>query len=427
VIVSVGIGVLLAVVVATRPRTALWAGLLFPVVQAFYSPPLLRLVVLAVMLAGLAMGWRHASPRQRDVVVLLASGIALTVVIGWPLAVEPELAQGVVMNLIYSAVLASLAVVFWMSGFEWCAYLMALGVWVSRWLMTHNVVVTGRAGDLYMGENANGLGVIAAFGMVAAVTLAFGGSQRLPLRFVAALAALVCALGVVASGSRGAFITGASGLAAFAFIALRGRSIFRAMGALLLLVIGLASGAGRGLEWYLERSGRDISAGASLEGRKEVLRQGLQVGLDNLLSGIGFGGLERVAIGISAHNTYVGLFAATGVVPALLLLLATVSAIRRSTQSRERHVLPLLIAVLVSGISLDWIPTARLGPIAFGLLACAGSIRNACREAETTPRAPGGNLVVPTSQGEDAGSLGSEAHRSRSARRTRGRSIVDGH
>lgn len=128
-IVSLGIGALLAVGVAIRTRTALWAGLLFPVVQAFYSPPLSRVVVLAVMLAALAMGWRHAPRRDRDVVVILCVGVAVTLLIGWPLAVEPSLAQGMVMNLAYSAVLASLAVIYRMSGVEWCTYLMALGLW----------------------------------------------------------------------------------------------------------------------------------------------------------------------------------------------------------------------------------------------------------------------------------------------------------
>lgn len=407
---SFGIGALLAVLVATRPRAALWVGMLLPLAQTVYSPPLLRLVILAVMIGGLALGWPKTLPRQRAVVVLVNAGVTFTLVIGWVLAVSPTLAQGVVVNLIFSSVLASLAVVFGLSATEWCAYLMLWGAIVSRWLVWSDVVVSGRSGDLYAGENANGLGTFAALGFVSAMALIATRGTRRMLRITALAVMPLCGLGLVASGSRGALLVVTVGAVSlvWAMAEARSRPLILASG--LALAMFVTAGSSGALDWFVQQSGRQIGAG-SLLGREAVLRQAIRIGMENPLSGVGFGGLEHRGLGafagLSAHNVYLGLFAATGLVPTLMLAVLAVAAVRRSLTYSGHQLFPLVFSLLAAGASLDWIPAAKLGAFALGILASSvalGSKPKPATPPEQSTKVGGrsgrvGNAIEPRNRG----------------------------
>jgi O-antigen ligase len=300
------------------------------------------------------------------------------------LAENPSLAQGVVVNIVYAAMVASLAVVYRISFLELSTYLMAGGIVVSLWLISHDIALTGRTGALYIGENANALGMFAALGLVGAVVLAMRRPFRL-LPFLAGLSgAVVCALGVVGSASRGALMVAAGGVAAHAL----GPTLSRSRGRALVAITGVAV-AGvwtvmPALSWFLEKAGRSIGATTNFDAREDILRAAIDAGVSHPLAGVGFGAVEADNIGIfghvSPHNAYVGMLAATGVLPTVLLGLLVLSAIGRARMSREHHLLPLVVAAAVIGLSLDWVPTAKLGPVALALFARAAALPSVGRE-----------------------------------------------
>jgi O-antigen ligase len=374
VITSLVLGAVAAALMAIQPRIALLIGLTFPAVQAFYSPPLLRLVVIGALLVGLLLGWRHASRRQRSVLGHLWLGVLATLLIGWVLASDPSTAQGMVLNLLYAAVVASLAVVYRLTATEWNVYVMAWGSLVSIWLASHDVVVIGRGRSLYIGENANALGMLAALGVVGAIGLAMRRPMDVRRTSVGALAALLCALGTISSGSRGALLVAAAGVAVHVALPALRRSRVRALATVAVLGGATYWIALPALTWFLLKAGRKIDATGEFDVREHILRASIQAGLDNPLSGVGFANLQLMSGTISPHNAYVGLFAATGALPTIFLGILLFVAVARARVSQEGNMLPLLVAALVIGFSLDWIPTAKLGPIVLALLACCAAL-----------------------------------------------------
>jgi O-antigen ligase len=384
------VGAVLATLVFLRPRLSLWIGLSFPAVQSFYSPQSLRLVVLSVLFVGLMLGWKQVSGRQRDFVAYLWFGVLTTLLIGWLLAADPSLAQGMVVNLLYATVVATMSVVFRMTAREWNLYVMAWGVVASIWLASHEVALTGRTGSLYIGENANALGMFAALGVVGALGVAAGRHLRVVRLLLAAPVAVLCAAGLVSSGSRGALLVAATGIAVhFAAPALR-HSRRRAVGAVAVIAAGTYWIAVPLLTWFLGRAGRQIHATTNFDARKEIVQASVRAGVGHPLWGVGFGNLKVNDIGIfdtvSPHNAYVGLFAATGVIPVVLLAMLIVTALGKARSTREQNLLPILAAALVIGLSLDWIPTAKLGPLVFSLVACAAALSVPHTKQETDDR-----------------------------------------
>lgn len=380
------VGAALAALMVMRPRMALWSGLALPAVQAFYSPPLLRLVVLGALFVGVVLGWKQASKFHRELICYLWLGVSFTLLIGWLLAVDPSGAEGVVVNMLYATMVASIAVIYRMTGPEWRIYVMAWGTLVSVWLTAHQVVVSGRTGALYVGENANALGMFAALGLVGSIGLIVGGRNRTVHILTAVPIGALCASGMVSSASRGALLVAAAGVVVqFAAPALR-HSRMRALGAVALLGVGTYWIAMPVLTWFLAKAGRKIDATTNFDAREQILRRSFQMGIDHPLWGVGFGNLQVNDLGtsgsVSSHNAYVGLFAAAGILPIIFLGILVFTALSKARVSSEHDLLPLLVAALVIGFTLDWIPTAKLGPLVLGLIVCAAALSESSADGD---------------------------------------------
>jgi hypothetical protein len=392
-----GLGCVLAALVVVHPRQSHWIGLIYLAVQPFYSPPLLRPLVLGVLFMGMALTWGSASKRQHDVVGYLWLGVMFILTIGWLLAPNPSLAEGMVVNLLYAAAVASLAVILRMTAMEWKLYLMAWGVFVSAWLISQKIVVTGRTGPLYISENANGLGMFAALGLVGAVGLAAGRPLR-PWRLLVGIPVIIfCAMGVVSSASRGALLVAAAGVLVQIFAPMFQRSRIRALVSVTLLAICTTWLMVPALTWFVTKAGRNINAVTNFSSREAILGGAFQAGLHHPLSGVGFGSLEVNDAGIygtvSPHNAYVGLFAATGVLPTILLGILILAALGRARLPRKDSLLPLMVAASAIGLSLDWVPTAKHGPIVLALLACAAALPSGSHDGRVSAQ-PGDELWV---------------------------------
>ena len=382
-IAALGVAAALVGAVVLRPRTALWIALVFPLVQAFYSPPLLRLLVLVLLILCVPLGWKTMTHRQRNLIGHLWLGVILTLIIGWVLASDPSQAQGAVVNILYATAAASLVVVYRMTAFEWCVCIMGWGAFVSLWLTKHDIVLTGRTGGLYIGENANALGMFAALGFVGAFVLALGRPFH-ALRFLGfAAIGIFCFMGVLSSASRGALVVAMSGAVVHLCGPMLQRSGLRAMVA--LSVIGMASfwALPPIMTWFLRQSGRNIDITTNFDAREGILSEGVQTGVEHFLAGTGFASLDVAGVfgAVSAHNAYVGLFAATGIIPATLLAILTIAAINRARVSHDQNLLPLLVAGVAVGLSLDWVPTAKLGTVVLALLVSGAARTRDSREA----------------------------------------------
>lgn len=384
------------VLVAFRPRTSLWIGIALPAGQAFFSPDLLRPMVLAILILGISLAWKETSSRQRNLILWLWAGTCLTILIGCLLAIDPSSAQSAVVNILYAATVASLAVVYRITETEWAICLIAWGVLVSIWLTSNDLATTGRTGSLYIGENANTLGMFAALGFVGAITIGSAKRRRLMHILVAVPIGAFLALGVVSSASRGALLVAAVGVVVVLFAgALRGPRI-RALFTVAALAGGIAWMAMPALAWFLGRAGRDIEATTNLGSRQQILGTALETGLENPLSGVGFGGVHVTDIGVfgpvSAHNAYLGLFAAAGIVPVTLLGVLIFTAVGRARTVSGSNFLPVLAASLAVGLSLDWIGTAKLGPILLAIMTTAAGLPRTLRAGEADDDSQGAEL-----------------------------------
>ena len=410
-------GFLVLILVLARPKAALWIGLAIPAVQTLYPTELLRTGGMLLMVMAIGAGWSSTTRRSRTVVQQLALFGAVVITMGWLLSTDRPQSTSAAMNLLYAVILAACAVVMKMSTRAVLVTTLCWAVPISAWLVQHDVVGEGRGGELFLQENANGLGAFAALGTAAAASLALG-----PLRRRSWLIALVVlALGVLggygiaAAGSRGAVLA-----VVFAVMVVLARPLVQRsrVGALALLAafsVFLASASDELARRFLLAVGREEAVEGTLESRTEVLVATLRLAADNPLAGVGLSRVEDFVIvgsaGLSAHNAYVGLFAGAGVIAGVGLLLLLGSALVRARRW-DYALLPSLVCVLLMGISLDWPTMARLGPLGFVLIAVAMSRRPDDSDSTDAPQpAPEGDGSRAQATRLRAGSLTGRSRR----------------
>jgi len=333
-----------------------------------------------LLLVGLAAlrSWPNSSMRSRRAAGLILLMGILTVLIGIVLAGNAGPTQGQGMAVLY-ATTVGIAAALGTQGFAvigvclWTAALpMAVLAYGSSALRIDRTTAV-------LGENANGVGIVSALGFVAAVV-----SVRVAppyLRMLAFPVALVCGAGVLVSGSRGALaVVLAGGVTALVW----SRSV-RVSGA---RIVGLIVAAGVMLffsqplvDRFLVFVGRSVLVGtAPLDSRISLLPFALEQGAAHPLLGVGLAQLGNVGataagyrVDQRAHNVYVGAFAETGIIIALLLIIVSALALRRAWVCARITGLPLAVAAVTVGMSLEWWGSGVIGPVVMLVIgACLG-------------------------------------------------------
>ena len=112
---------------------------------------------------------------------------------------------------------------------------------------------------------------------------------------------------------------------------------------------------------FLAAAGRDMSVTHGLGLRGRIAEFALDETWHHPFTGIGLGRLSelmaedpRLGIEISAHDTYLGLLAACGLVAGGLLLALVAFALVRTRPASTTTLLPLVVAVVISGVALEW-------------------------------------------------------------------------
>jgi O-antigen ligase len=273
---------------------------------------------------------------------------------------------------------------------RWVAGLVAvLGGATSLFAVSTRAFSDSRSAAV-LGENANGIGFVAALGLVAGLTLI--RRPHVMTSFLGGVAVVMCSVALFVSGSRSALVAAISGA-----VALTCHRLFRThqsgarslalLGVLALVVILVAGPLTRG---FLRAVGRDeVLAQVNLADRGAALDYAVRAGLASPITGVGLGRLAEESgqdpvsgPGLSAHNVFAGLFAEAGVAPFVALVGLSLVALLRACRYSPRTLLPLVVSTLSGGIAFGWWGASRLGPLALlilGAVAARSSTERGCQ------------------------------------------------
>ncbi|NWF24842.1 O-antigen ligase family protein [Streptomyces sp. PKU-EA00015] len=341
----------LAMVALPRPDLALVALLAIVPAAAIVDPdgatvPLLAATAIGVVLFRMTLtGFR---PRVHLGLILLIAFAVMWSYLMPQVAQTPDRSWGDLACLLTGlGVLAASAVVHPSPRSVACC-VAGTGACAAGYLLIGGEYVADRLTGL--GLNSNYLGAMLALALVAAVGLA-----RLDRSWAWLLPALACALALLETRSRGAFLMAAAGLAC---VLLVGRPM-RQKVVITLTVLAVAMalpGTFDAVEDNLmgKRSSTELTA--NTEVRMEAALLALRVALDHPIRGIGYGGFPSYAhspsalsIYINTHNDYLRLAAEAGVVTlALFLALLWLGLCRR--HAPDRVVLQSLCAAYAVGL-----------------------------------------------------------------------------
>lgn len=392
-LVLVTLGAPLVAAVYAWPPLGLLCGVTFPLLSNALGNSLV--VPGGLLLVGVSAlsSWRDSSQQSRRAAGLILLLGSLTVLIGIVLAQYAGSTQGRGLAVLSAtavgmgAALGTQSLAF-IGVCVWCAAVpMAIVAYGSSDLQIDRTTAV-------LGENANGVGVVAALGCVAAFTLARAAPPY--LRVLAIPVTLVCVAGVLVSGSRGALaVLLAGGITALVWTRsarVRGRRI-----------AGLVAMAGVALLYaeplfdrFLVFAGRSVLVGTDpLDSRLSLLPFAIEQGVNNPLLGVGIGQLGTVGASVAgyrvdqrAHNVYLGAFAETGILIAVLLVLVSTLALHRSWALAKVAGLPLAVAAVTVGMSLEWWGSGVVGPVVMLIIgACLGLSKevSTARVAEPEP------------------------------------------
>lgn len=232
------------------------------------------------------------------------------------------------------------------------------------------------------GQNANGVGMVAAICLVFAVVGLLRDSPR--WRILHAASAIVCGAGVVVSQSRGAYLD----LAVAALVLVSGRLLTRrsiAGWARVALFVVLATWIGaRVVSWAGTFTGRFAEAQAeseSLQSRMDAAVYSLHEGLIHPLSGVGLTNLASYSslhdgdALVRSHVVYLGIWGEVGAIAALLFGILCWRAVLASRRA-GRQPLAVVVVVLAAGVSVNWWPLSGSGTIALAALAWGASLNS---------------------------------------------------
>ncbi|SBT37745.1 O-antigen ligase family protein [Micromonospora auratinigra] len=398
--------------VVARPSAALAIGVAAPVLQTAVPSTLLTLGALALLFVVIGVRWRGATATaRRRASFLLATGV-VTVLLGLlvtgpaddVVGTDPSLGLGVggiPLAIIYATVLGAAATIVGPNGRTVACWLAVLGVVAAIAALETPALGTDR-NTVVLGENANGIGMFTAVGLIAGLVTA--RRARAVVRVAGWAAAVVCALGVIASGSRGALLAVVAGGAALIFHRAIVARPAKAVPAMLVVLTLLAVTAGPLADRFLGFVGRE-QTGAQLNvvGREDAARYAIEQGLAHPLTGVGLGRLAQVsavdpaaAYALRAHNVFAGAFAESGLLVVLALLGICVLALLAARRFAPATMLPLVTAVVISSVSVEWWGFGRTGPCALLVLGAALGLR--MREPDGVRAAAAAGRSIPPQQ-----------------------------
>ena len=398
---TLAVVVALAVLATTRPWTATYLGFAATALAVTYDPQVVRRIGTLLLAVGLIAGWRLADARGRQVALLLLALLGVSILTGVVLTPPALFKEGTALALTYGVLQGANAALHRFPVRHLLLLLMAWGCVASVPMLVDPPGTQARFGVLAFGENANTLGLLASLGAVAAAAWAkeaSAGSWWWTIPVVA-----LCGYGVVLSGSRAALLCVACSAAVIAFARwLRESPVKVAIVAFVGLVAVFLIGP-LVTNFFLAAAGRDMSVTHGLGLRGRIAEFALDETWHHPLTGIGLGRLSelttadpRLGIEISAHNTYLGLLAACGVVAGALLLALVVLSIVRTRLAATTTLLPLAVTVVVSGIALEWYGTTTIGPLCFSVLAMAAACAVPAPSAQSAPGSENTNWLQPS-------------------------------
>lgn len=360
-----------------RPSSAVFFGVLASVLQSEHGTSTVIVFgtfVLMILAAFRAAGEADRIARRGAWLFPLLA--VLTLVPGTIFTGLHDTA-GEPLAIVYAAAIGACAAVVRAKISMLLAITIAVGSLASYLTLTTPQLRTDRTFSV-LGQNANGLGMLAAMGAVAALIAI--KRRSFWLRVVGLAIGWLCVEGIVSSGSRGALLAAIAGAAALLGHRLISGSPTRMTISVAALIAGVYFIATPAFSYLLKAAGRSsVGSQDNVHERTSALtfalRQGLAhpffgVGL-NRLPGVSFEKNPNAGLGLSAHNVFAGVFAECGITAALALIAISVLALLRSRRHASDGLLPLVITVLVNGLTLAWWGTALPGVMAALILGSA--------------------------------------------------------
>jgi hypothetical protein len=376
-----------------RPPCALIIGVLIPLLQVQSGRTTLAWGASLLLVVASARSWPNTGRKQRRLALLVALLGLGTLATGLGLA-GPLAENGVLFAVVYATVASVAAAVIRPSGTTVAFIMCCPGTVITLVCLFGSNMSTDRR-SMVLGENANGVGFLAAIGLVAGLTL-IGRSTKTIAGF-GFTAAFICTVGVAVSASRGALLAAVGGVAALVLarvIASRWTwATLACAGVTGLLIIT----AGPVSHLFVEYAGRPSDrAQASYDAREFMVGYAIEQGLSHPLLGVGLGRLADVSVAdpesrvmLRAHNAFAGVFAESGLVVLALLLAVCLAAFLSARKYDARRLLPLVTVVVVTGFSLEWWGAGSTGAAAMLILGSALGLGMAQPRTRSGAQPPG--------------------------------------
>ncbi|WP_372729606.1 O-antigen ligase family protein [Nocardioides sp.] len=380
-----------AMLVLVRPALSVWVGVLVPAIELVLPSSTWHLAGFVLLLVGAVAAWPAASGLARRWATLFAVTAVWITFAGLVISPRGIGTTQLVIGIDYALLLAMVTALVTVK-FDFIR--LALAGWgvAASWLAITTPDLIADRSQTVIGENANGLGSLCALGLVAAASALAASRNRL-LHWGWAVG-VVCASGIVATGSRGALVAAVAGAGAVLLQPHLRRGGMRSVvivGSSLLITYAAMDA---GLRWFTAYVGRSSASFENVMGREEALRFAILTGWNNPLAGVGLGRLSVVpyyngdqGLGLRAHNTFAGIFAESGVVALLLVLVVIGRALTRARLD-PGGLLGLVVAFVVLGFTLEWWGTARVGVLAMFVMAAAGTSRRQIEQPEHAATEP---------------------------------------
>lgn len=322
--------------------------------------------------------WSAASRRAKGAGFIVVAFGAVTLSLGVLFAQVHQERTQLAISVLYATGIGFAAAISNMRPGLVFALLSTLGAWAALSAGNTPALQTDRTVAV-LGENANGIGMIAALGFVAALmgSIYIRGMQK----WLYLIGIVTCLWGVYVSASRGAIVICFAGVTVLLIGRwLRGPSV-KSIFVSLVASVAVVFLAQQLVNWFADITGRTaLGADANFTARGETLSYAIQQGLDHPVFGVGLGQLAAFSEGDSnshlgqrAHNVYAGVFAELGV-PALILMLILCGLAVYHARRYSTGALALVFSVLVAGISLEWWGAGRTGVIAMFILGWAAGL-----------------------------------------------------
>lgn len=361
------------VLAISSPAFGLWVAVAVPAIELMVPVTAWRLAGIVVLAAVITASYGTAHVRARRISVCwlaLTAWIMMDALLFCP---HSSVTGQLLLGTLYCGLVGMAATLTSISMTHVRSVLVGWGLAASWVAVTTQGLIQNRT-EVLLGENANGIGLLAALGTVAALASLRTGR----LGFLWAIPSAVCVAGIAASGSRGALLAAVGGvLVAFLVPLLRTsrvRAALVALAALATMVLVVQPL----VDWFTTFTGRGAASFENIGSREEALALAIQTGLTHPLTGIGIGQLADFSLsasddrlGLRAHNEFAGMFAETGLFGLVLLGAIFLLAVKQALRSHRARDLMVVTALLFASVALEWWATPRLGVLAVLILATA--------------------------------------------------------